>query len=382
VEANLFRDNTDVALIVGNAPGASIRGNRIVQERETAFAGLMLDNFGGTQCGDFRGAVVRDNTRPLRKLSPSAVLLRNPVRATSLVPLVRPRSPVRKSGVGGREPEGRDGKRKLGRGRGPGDRRRRSRLPLVPASDLRQQRQWIRCQFRLSRVRSQNDLLAQRDAFSRLEGRSSPRRRQSRSYDLYRGAVPRLRRTVRCFNESGAGRRRRRAVLRNGESAHRLRWHELPRSRRDSPELQLGFRGRISGLRSRSEHRYIDDAVYVATLKVMDNAGIVATASTTVDIAPRNQPRVSVTLGGAGSVTSSPAGIDCGADCSENYGLGTVVSLSASPAAGWGFAGWGGDCTGAPNPCLVTMDRARSVSALFELLPTYLLSVTVAERAR
>src|SRR2546428_403995 len=50
---------------------------------------------------------------------------------------------------------------------------------------------------------------------------------------------------------------------------------------------------------------------------------------------------------GSGTVTSTPAGITCGADCSEPYASGTVVALTATPAIGSVFTGWGGGgCTG------------------------------------
>ena len=34
---------------------------------------------------------------------------------------------------------------------------------------------------------------------------------------------------------------------------------------------------------------------------------------------------------GLGTVTSSPAGVNCGGDCSETYDAGTVVVLTATP---------------------------------------------------
>jgi len=78
---------------------------------------------------------------------------------------------------------------------------------------------------------------------------------------------------------------------------------------------------------------------------------------------------------GAGTVTSSPAGIDCGGDCSESFGSGTQVTLIATAAGGSAFAGWSGACTG-NGSCLVTMSAARSVTATFDLLPSYLLTVS------
>ena len=69
---------------------------------------------------------------------------------------------------------------------------------------------------------------------------------------------------------------------------------------------------------------------------------------------------------GSGTVTSSPAGINCGADCSEPYNSGTVVTLTPTAAAGSTFAGWSGACTGT-GACQVTMNAAKSVTATFTL---------------
>ncbi|MCC6993022.1 MAG: hypothetical protein IT370_00195 [Deltaproteobacteria bacterium] len=75
--------------------------------------------------------------------------------------------------------------------------------------------------------------------------------------------------------------------------------------------------------------------------------------------------QLTVSRGGAGTVTSSPLGIDCGADCTESYPYGTMVTLTASPAAGSSFAGWSGACAGTAPTCTVAMTTARSVSATF-----------------
>ncbi len=78
---------------------------------------------------------------------------------------------------------------------------------------------------------------------------------------------------------------------------------------------------------------------------------------------------------GAGTVTSSPAGINCGTDCSEVYNHGTAITLSAAPAVGSTFTGWsGGGCSGT-GTCVVTLTGATTVTATFAV-NTYLLSVT------
>jgi len=74
---------------------------------------------------------------------------------------------------------------------------------------------------------------------------------------------------------------------------------------------------------------------------------------------------LTVSTSGPGSVTSSPAGITCGSDCSESYTTGTVVTLTARPNNNNAqFQGWGGACSGA-GACAVTMDAVKSVTATF-----------------
>lgn len=68
---------------------------------------------------------------------------------------------------------------------------------------------------------------------------------------------------------------------------------------------------------------------------------------------------------GTGTVTSSPAGINCGTDCTENYAIGTRVTLTATPASGSTFTGWGGACSGTATTCTVVMSAAKNVSAAF-----------------
>jgi hypothetical protein len=94
--------------------------------------------------------------------------------------------------------------------------------------------------------------------------------------------------------------------------------------------------------------------------------------------APVCGPNLSVvkTGSGSGTVTSSPAGISCGADCSESYAAHTVVTLTAAAAAGSVFAGWsGGGCSGTAT-CVVTVDSAVSVTATFSPVPRFLVATS------
>ena len=82
-------------------------------------------------------------------------------------------------------------------------------------------------------------------------------------------------------------------------------------------------------------------------------------------------PKINLTISksgtGSGSVTSNPAGINCGSTCSATFPKDTTINLTATPAEGSVFVGWAGDCTGAgTNPeCIVTMDASKNVTARF-----------------
>lgn len=59
---NTFVDNSDVNLICGSCPNATITGNSISHANGASFAALMLDNFNGATDGNFCGATVASNT--------------------------------------------------------------------------------------------------------------------------------------------------------------------------------------------------------------------------------------------------------------------------------------------------------------------------------
>ncbi len=67
---------------------------------------------------------------------------------------------------------------------------------------------------------------------------------------------------------------------------------------------------------------------------------------------------------GTGTVTSAPAGINCGATCSAFFASGTMVTLTATPTGGSIFSGWSGACSGT-GTCNVTMNSTTSVTATF-----------------
>lgn len=65
-----------------------------------------------------------------------------------------------------------------------------------------------------------------------------------------------------------------------------------------------------------------------------------------------------------GTVTSSPAGINCGTTCNSAFNSGAAVTLTSRVIGNGVFAGWSGACSGT-GTCTVTMDANKAVTATF-----------------
>jgi hypothetical protein len=73
---------------------------------------------------------------------------------------------------------------------------------------------------------------------------------------------------------------------------------------------------------------------------------------------------------GAGTVTSSPTGIECGGICQASFGKGSTVTLTGSPAANSEAAQWTGCASvNGEGKCLVEIGAATSVKATFDQKP-------------
>jgi subtilisin-like proprotein convertase family protein len=98
----------------------------------------------------------------------------------------------------------------------------------------------------------------------------------------------------------------------------------------------------------------------ICTVTVGDTTTVNATFTlTTVTLA--------VALRGSadGTVTSAPAGIDCGSSCSASFNAGTQVTLTVAPGGQATFTSWGGACIGTGATCTLMMNGTRSVTATF-----------------
>src|SRR5262245_57621336 len=74
-------------------------------------------------------------------------------------------------------------------------------------------------------------------------------------------------------------------------------------------------------------------------------------------------------VSGSGTVSRNPN--------AASYAAGTVVTLTATPAAGQQFTGWSGDLTGTTNPAQITMNANRTVTATFAPISTNFTLTTV-----
>jgi alpha-tubulin suppressor-like RCC1 family protein len=110
--------------------------------------------------------------------------------------------------------------------------------------------------------------------------------------------------------------------------------------------------------------------IYTATITVKDDDGLEISRPFPVAIAPQKFT-LKITAGGsgAGSVSSSPAGIDhcspAGVDCESSFNDGTAVVLSADPVPGSTFGGWAGAGCSGTGACKVTLNDDTEVVATF-----------------
>ncbi len=99
---------------------------------------------------------------------------------------------------------------------------------------------------------------------------------------------------------------------------------------------------------------------------VTESASFDNTASETIPIV--TQRVLTITKNNLGTISSFPAAINCGANCTTanaKFADGSAVVLHADTPAGGQFIRWGGACSGALPDCTVTMGTAQTATAKF-----------------
>ena len=101
-------------------------------------------------------------------------------------------------------------------------------------------------------------------------------------------------------------------------------------------------------------------------INAANEAGVSAYSDTACAV---TKASLAVTKSGDGTGVVTGAGINCGLTCAVWVDGRSQVTLTAAPAAGSGFIGWTGDCTGSGLSCVVTMNAAKTVIATFKRIP-------------
>ncbi|BFU89602.1 MAG: hypothetical protein NTAFB01_07890 [Nitrospira sp.] len=99
----------------------------------------------------------------------------------------------------------------------------------------------------------------------------------------------------------------------------------------------------------------------------VSSGGRINARAALVSVMPNSTVTVNKTGAGTGTVTSNPAGIDCGTTCKRQFPQGSTVNLTAASDPGSAFAGWSGDCAGT-GACSLT--RNATVTATFNIAPS------------
>jgi hypothetical protein len=132
---------------------------------------------------------------------------------------------------------------------------------------------------------------------------------------------------------------------------------------REEPRTGLPTTQPGTGFKFRKKHA-IPFAVVVVVLIVVVIAKNPGGSEKTSVVNQPPSPAVIVSLAGTGSGAVSGSGIACPSTCTMTYSSETSVSLTASPASGSTFRGWGGDCSGT-EPCNLVVGSPIKVTATF-----------------
>jgi WD40 repeat protein len=129
------------------------------------------------------------------------------------------------------------------------------------------------------------------------------------------------------------------------------------------------------------EHAFTQAGTYHVRCRAMDAEGLSGPWSEPAEVrirASASGPVLTVAREGEGAVRSVPDGITCGTACEAGFAEDSWVLLEATPAVGWRFSTWSGDCGGGAPQVQVLLRGDVHCVARFEPMPqSFTLTVAV-----
>jgi kumamolisin len=147
-----------------------------------------------------------------------------------------------------------------------------------------------------------------------------------------------------------------------GDSSVTLSWHPSP-----AASGYNVFRGTSAGYEAATpinqlaltgsayrDANLVNGVTYYYTVRAFNAIGS-STMSSEVSATPEQTFPVTVSRSGKGRITSKQININCGSKCATMVAAGSQAIFTATPAVGYGFASWEGDCNGS-GACAFRVD--------------------------
>ena len=128
-----------------------------------------------------------------------------------------------------------------------------------------------------------------------------------------------------------------------------------------SPSTQQYDEGKTATITAAASAEYIFQSWSGATGSTNSTSVVMNSDKSVTANFVKKKYALTTTVEGEGTVTEKV--IKAGA--ATDYNSGTIVELTAVPSGEWLFVEWKGDLTGADNPKQITIDKAKTVKAVF-----------------
>ena len=128
-----------------------------------------------------------------------------------------------------------------------------------------------------------------------------------------------------------------------------------------SPSTQQYDEGKTATITATASSEYVFQSWSGATGSTNSTSVVMNSDKSVTANFVKKKYALTTTVEGEGTVTEKV--IKAGA--ATDYNSGTIVELTATPSGEWLFVEWKGDLTGSENPTQITIDKAKSVTAVF-----------------